>query len=312
MYPIVYFDISGKCNARCRWCFSGKNNRQGEGNTGKFIPPEQFERAVRYMLDNRIIDTGTEIKLYNWGEPLLHPAFNEIIRILNENNLSFGISTNASIPVRIDEDVSMKGLQEILFSMPGFSQESYDRIHGFTFERIKKNIVHIVNSFRDSGFSGSAIISYHVYQFNIDELREAVIFAKEHGIFLTASFAYFANWRQFRDYLTSEMDYAVLKAATQDLFLYYMDTTSYPSASVPELDCPQNYVLTLDEECNVLTCCVVNRDNEYYAVGDLFSLSAAEISLLKRSQPVCSECKQAGVIQNLKRCSAIPNQLINF
>ncbi|GBF34170.1 hypothetical protein DCCM_3282 [Desulfocucumis palustris] len=42
----------------------------------------------------------------------------------------------------------------IIFSMPGFSQESYDKIHGFNFEKIKDNIIKMSRNFRENGFTG--------------------------------------------------------------------------------------------------------------------------------------------------------------
>lgn len=312
MYPIVYFDISGKCNGRCRWCYSGKKNLMGEKSSGTFIPPEMFQRALQYMLDNEIIGSSTNVKLYNWGEPMLHPQFRSLVHILNEKKLMFGISTNASVPFSDDRSVSMANLSEIQFSMPGFSQRSYDKIHGFNFEKIKRNISGIVNGLRRNGFTGQAFISYHVYQFNIDELREAVRFAEENNIFVSANYAYLANWQEYKDYLSSSMKYEDLNRASKELFLYYLDNQNGQMDWKAGFVCPQHHVLTMDEKCNVLTCCVVNDDHENYSIGNLFSLSRSEIDLLKKIQPVCTECLQAGVIQNLIQCNTVHKQLIPF
>jgi len=47
--------------------------------------------------------------------------------------------------------------------MNGFSQSSYDKIHGFDFELIKKNIIEIIKTFRNAGYLGVATILYTTY-----------------------------------------------------------------------------------------------------------------------------------------------------
>lgn len=90
------------------------------------------------MLSNDIINLNTNICLYNWGEPFLHPKFKEIIYYLSSLNLNIGLSTNASKPIYFEDSNALKNLRHMRFSMPGFSQESYDRMHSFDFEKIKK------------------------------------------------------------------------------------------------------------------------------------------------------------------------------
>ncbi|GBF34169.1 glycosyltransferase [Desulfocucumis palustris] len=48
------------------------------------------------MFENNFIDYNSEIALYNWGEPFLHPLFKQIIKFMNSENIKFILSTNAS------------------------------------------------------------------------------------------------------------------------------------------------------------------------------------------------------------------------
>lgn len=294
MFQLVQFEISGKCNAKCPWCQTGKKTRNGIRLDKGFIEVDQFSKAIDYLLDNGIVSQSTQFDLFNWGEPLLNPSVKEIVSILNQWNLRFGFSTNASIFVPFEGKASLKNLVVLTFSMPGFSQASYDRIHGFNFEKIKTNIANILKNFRACGFHGRANIVMHGYQFNKDEAKPCMQFAKKMKIGFASYYAYFNDALMFKAYLDSTLPYDQLKAASKDLCLFYVDDLL---ASRPKnYTCPQMFdVLTIDEECTVLTCCGLEKGTNGYAVGNLFDMSAEEILTKKKQQSICKECLRSGL-----------------
>lgn len=312
MYPIVYFDISGKCNARCPWCTTGRKNREGV-KTGGFIEPDLFAKALSYMKEQGMLGLQTLLQLFSWGEPLLNPYFKEIVDVINSENLKFGISTNASKPIYFDKPDVLRNLNSILISMSGFSQNSYDRIHGFNFEKIKSNISQMLQNFREHGFVGRATMSYHIYQFNMDEIESAVSFAQEKGILFDAGFAYIADWEEYRKYLLAEMDYEKLKLASQNLFLFFVDEkrAELRASNMPLSSCPQHKVLSVDEDCNVVTCCLVDKSHKDYSIGNLFELTEETINHQKACQSICHECHDLGIwwlIQNPR----MPKQILTL
>ena len=96
MFRRVWFDISGSCNGQCPWCQTGLKNRLRRPAHGGFVAPDDFARAIDYMLRQGMITHNSPIELYNFGEPSLHPQFNAIIAWLNTTGLRFGLSTNGS------------------------------------------------------------------------------------------------------------------------------------------------------------------------------------------------------------------------
>ena len=159
MYKRLYFEISGICNANCKYCANGKNSISGRFHRkqGSFIGVNDFEQAIRYLLDNNIIGHHTLISLYQWGEPLLHPRIKDIIEILLDHDLCYSFSTNASFPVYLNAR-ELKNLSQAIISMSGFSQQSYDRIHGFNFEKIKLNIVNLIDRYSENGFHREKLV----------------------------------------------------------------------------------------------------------------------------------------------------------
>ncbi len=166
MYNFVYFEICGYCNARCPWCVNGRGNlRQYPSRT---IPPKEFKKAIDYLFEESLINENSLINLYNFGEPILHPHLDEILQILFDNNLCYTISTNGSKYI----DLNLKSLEKLArfyISIPGFSQNSYNKIHGFDFKKILENIDRWISHIKRESIQ----IQYHLYQFNLDEIEVA-------------------------------------------------------------------------------------------------------------------------------------------
>ena len=160
------------------------------------------------MLKIRLIHPFNEILLYNWGEPFLNPDYFKIIEFLNEKNQVYSLSTNASVLKLANEKINSNiysTCKTVVFSMPGFSQNSYDKIHGFSIEKIKENIQLLITNMREKGFNGDGILSYHVYQFSKKELEEAKEFSIKLDLKFIPIYSYFAGWSLMEKYLTNAL-----------------------------------------------------------------------------------------------------------
>ena len=290
MFKTLVFEISGVCNARGPYCITG--NRSGGTGQERFLDPARFEGALDRLLAQGLIGPKTVTHLYNWGEPFLHPDLPGILRILARRNLRFIISTNASRPMSFERE-SLPFLKHIFISAPGFSQASYDRIHGFQFGTVLENIEGLLASLRVSAFTGKREMLYHIYQFNLDEIALARRFCQDKHILFSPYAAYLNDYNQALSYLNGKMDYALLRRVSQELLLFYLDDLL--AAQPSDYVCQQFSQLTLDENCQVLTCCVAPKNHPDYALGSVFDLSAEDIRTRKVSQGICKECLCAGV-----------------
>lgn len=286
-YQHVFFEICGKCNARCKWCVTGNNNINSK-QKGSIVNIQDFERAIIYMKNNSIIDDNTIISLFNWGEPFLHPQFEEIVEFLDKENIYFALSTNASKTLNLSKKGVFKNLSFITFSMPGFSQKSYDKIHGFNFEKIKRNILQTLETLKNGGFRGRAIIAFHVYQFNMDEIPLAVEFAKTNNLHIECSFAYINDYERGKKYLESKIDYEELKQMGQELILYPYQNAR--NESNENFICPQYDYLTINEKLNIELCCVVQQE-----IGNILEMDLEKIRMLKTSNKECNECHRLNI-----------------
>jgi MoaA/NifB/PqqE/SkfB family radical SAM enzyme len=286
-FKMIFYEISGVCNAKCPYCLNGRYKR----NSGEFVSPELFDKTLRVIKENQLLGEGGFIGLYNWGEPFLHPRLGELLRIINDYGLGYSFSTNASKIPSIDRNF-VSGLRLIDFSLPGFSQAAYDRIHGFDFKIIIANIKEIVRQCRYHGYRGRFYLSFHVYQFNLEEMRACESFANRLGIIFAPYFAILNNWYHINAYLDNRLDDGLLKKVSQDLFLFDLDKKI--ATSPQNYRCPQYEILAIDETSRVQLCCQVPKDDGFYC-GDLLSNSLSQIVENRLKSSVCRDCLARGL-----------------
>jgi MoaA/NifB/PqqE/SkfB family radical SAM enzyme len=294
----VYFDISGVCNAKCPYCLSGRFKVSG----GKLISTDVFEQVLKQLTESKIVDSDSVLGLYNWGEPFLHPRIGELVAITNRFEIPYAFSTNASVVPNID-GLFVNGLKMIIFSMPGFSQSSYDRIHGFSFQKICKNIETIINRAHSAGYKGILRIHYHVYQFNMSEIAPCEEFSRQLGVDLQLHYAILNHWDHLWAYIDNELPYSMLKEISQDLFCFrFHDLTP---DSVESYRCPQYDLLAIDEQARVLLCCQVPNGDRYVA-GNILHDDIEDIQRKRTHNDTCTRCIERGMARYLNTALEFP------
>lgn len=306
MFNQVYFEISGKCNGLCHWCQTGRKNKNKEA-TGTFVDIKEFKLTLSHLLKNKAISESTIIALYNWGEPFLHPKIKEIINALNTLGLNWALSTNASRVVLFSGSNTFKNCKYIFYSMSGFSQVSYNKIHGFNFNSIIDNIVILTNNFRSCGLAAVPTIAFHIYQFNLGELGPAVQFAAKHKLAILPSYAFINDHERQIKFLSGKLDYKDLDRASRDLFLFYFEDML--KNRPPFTTCSQYSSLSIDSKCNIITCC-----GDSTVIGKAYELDVKEINTLRMKSEACALCIKAGAYyfaHNVPCPVTIINEAIN-
>lgn len=272
-YTEVYMDVTNICNAQCKYCLTGNRNRRGENKNIEpyFMAAEEFQRLHEHMLNHDIITPDCIYRIYNWYEPTLNPHLPDIINYMDEAGIRLDMSTNSSKVLDFSKVKSCEKWYGLLFSMPGFSQESYDRMHGFNFEEIKKNIRTTLEEARKRGFKGYAAINYHLYQFNIGEVKAAKEFADDLGMQLHTIFAYFNGGSKGQGcYLSGTLNRELLQEASRDLFFWHIDKLIADK---------ENYIkqfseaesITLSERCNLIPGRGSNDEEKIKSIFDVTS-----------------------------------------
>lgn len=81
----IYIEITNSCNLNCSFCNNNKRDK-------KFMSLEQFKRVIE-----EIKPYTHYVYLHVKGEPLLHPKFNSILQVCDENNIKVNITTNGTL-----------------------------------------------------------------------------------------------------------------------------------------------------------------------------------------------------------------------
>lgn len=297
----VFLEISGTCNARCPYCLSGRYRTPGGG----FIAVDVFQRVLERLTAARLVDRETVVGLYNWGEPFLHPRLGDLVAAAQRSGVRYSFSTNASVVPDIDA-AFVKGLALLIFSMPGFSQASYDRIHGFDFARVRGAIETIVRRARAAGYRREFRIHYHVYQFNLAEMEACATFARGLGVDVHYHYAILNHWGHLWEYVDDTLPRPLLKELSQDLFSFRLRELA--ADTVASYRCPQYDTLAIDESANVLLCCQVPKEKRYQA-GNMLHDEIGQILSGREHSETCRRCVERGMARYLNTALEFPQAL---
>lgn len=288
----IAVDITGFCNANCKYCPSGK--RVPSPAEKCFISTEWFEEILKKLLEYRFYTPATNFHIYALGEPCLHPQLNDILKLLSNYQIKTTISTNASIVPDFERE-ALGSVSRFLISVPGFSQASYDRIHGFQFETIRANIIKLREQV--ARLSGNQIpfdMSYHIYQFNEREMVSARAFCKEYDIRFAPNYAVMIDKDKCLDYVIGTMSFEELKDISKDIFLGVLDQQI---KDAPRDYCDfQSRFLSVSIDGDVRICSGFTKAAEpKILIGNIVTDEIDDIIWRKFHHPRCETCIKAGL-----------------
>jgi MoaA/NifB/PqqE/SkfB family radical SAM enzyme len=89
-----YIDVFGYCNLRCPSCPVGN----WEDDPSVFHHGLMSTALLEAILDKAMAECAVAgVALFNWTEPLLHPAIHELIGVVRSRRIHCSISTNLNV-----------------------------------------------------------------------------------------------------------------------------------------------------------------------------------------------------------------------
>jgi radical SAM protein with 4Fe4S-binding SPASM domain len=130
-----------------------------------------FERLLDQMPQLR------KLRLFNWGEPLLHPDIHRIVAAASRRGLEVTIHSNLSFtrPEGFFPALVRSGLHTLVASVDGASQRAYEAYRrGGSFELVLTNLAAIREAKREAGVSAPAVVwKFIVNRYNEHEIEDA-------------------------------------------------------------------------------------------------------------------------------------------
>lgn len=170
--PIVFWNITYKCNLECLHCYinAGPFRREDEE-----LPSSKIIEIAKEMIEMKI-----PLIIFSGGEPLARKDFFEIIKVFrNSQKPKLALSTNGTL---ITEDVA-KRLKENGFSYVGISIDSTNPQEHDTFRGSKGAFNAAIRGIKNSIKLGLDVgIRTTITKYNIDEVSEIIKYASKLGI----------------------------------------------------------------------------------------------------------------------------------
>ena len=169
-------DPTNHCHLKCPLCPTGL--QISTRKTGR-MDDELFRSIVDQIASHTLI-----LDLFGWGEPLLHPRLNSLIRLAADRNIFTRLSTSLSLPEWLGaKQLVASGLDAVIVAVDGANQSSYERYRrNGRLDNVATNLRRLVEARYASGKSTPHItVRMLIHRFNEHELDEVKRLARQWG-----------------------------------------------------------------------------------------------------------------------------------
>ena len=169
----LVFELTNACNLDCVMC----------GRNAADFKPTMFDMDV-FRSFEPLMDVAEEVTLMGWGEPTIHPHFNEMLQIINMHSARKYFCTNGMNLKKIKNAIFDYNVDVFAVSLDGATDETNGRIRrGSKIDQITEDLKEIVQMKKERGLKYPWInFVFCAMRSNIQELPDLVRLAAEIGI----------------------------------------------------------------------------------------------------------------------------------
>ena len=130
----IHLELTNFCNLKCVMCAT--------------LQMERPKKELSFDLIKKIVNENPQVSAFgltNWGEPLLHSQFFDIVSFLKQHNKEVRFCTNATLLNGITIlRLVHSGVDQINFSLDGIN-EVYEQIRNYPYKEVKQNIMNLLS-----------------------------------------------------------------------------------------------------------------------------------------------------------------------
>ena len=289
------------CQLRCPECPVGIASSPHRLSPHRLMPLSIFERVLE-----QVQSTAHTMQFYFQGEPLLNKQLPEMIAMAHKVGLYTIVSTNAQTLSRCTAEALVKsGLNRIIVSIDGFSEESYAAYRvGGSLQKALEGLKHIANA--KAEFHSRIRIELQILRLKSNEHEWGWIkknykkLGATHLVFKTAQLYDFEHGHPL---MPTNERYSRYKRTIDGTYIHKKKTIHNSLSNIHHSPCFRLWsgcVITTTGE--ILPCCY--DKGHHYAFGNILFLSLRDIFHSKKannfrlhvlksqkSQPnICNNC----------------------
>lgn len=302
----VFLEINSACSLKCPSCTKG--NMKGYDHQTGIMDPELMEKCIEKIRNE---NNQAIVFLYGNSEPFIHPKLWECISMVKRYGLRCEMSTNLNHVHHVEEVLSA-GLDYMIISLSGFTQEVYVKGHaGGNIDKVKANMKIIGEANSKLPNPVPIFVNYHVYKDNGHELELMREYAEDCGIGLFTSTARAISMENTIQYLREKEgnppyevhegmpDFNHILPPVTQQWRDTMDRLKIPPQNAAEMykNHPQSTLcpvgagamfLFIRHDGKVSMCaCVADRR---LTVGDYLTTNVDEMVERRVNHPICQFC----------------------
>lgn len=169
----LVLELTNACNLNCVMC----------GRNAADFKPVYFDMDMFYSLEP-IMDKIEEVTLMGWGEPTIHPHFNEMLKVIDFHGARKYFCTNGMNLHKIKDAIFDYNVDVFAVSLDGATDETNSRIRrGSDIGKITQELKDIVRIKKERGLKYPWInFVFCAMRSNLNELPELIKLASGIGI----------------------------------------------------------------------------------------------------------------------------------
>lgn len=181
-YPInILIEPTRHCNYACLMCPRQINKLADKKLDNPVMSLEQFKKIIDEI--GKFLIT---IRFWHYGEPLLNPAFCQMVRYAKKKNVFTVTSSNLEkLTPELTDELIDSGLDYLIVSFNGANPETYNKYTGNRgdFKNVVKNIAYLAQRKRERNSRHPFInLQFIIMKDNDREIEEMKRLAEEMGI----------------------------------------------------------------------------------------------------------------------------------